>query len=257
MMLGVDVSHHQDPARVPWDTIAASSSFVICRATYGSKRDRAVVEHVRRARAVGLHVGLYAFFRSTERPIEQLSAFRAAAEACGYEPGDIAPALDVEEDPNVAKVTPEWEPAVRACVESLTKDYGALIAYITAREWSMLGRPQWLAALPLWVAHYRDGAPTTPDNQPALIHQHRVGPYDPNGPGGIFKGGFVIDQNRAFAPLPLAQRVPWRKADTAAELRAAAIAAQAVQFDDIGILRADAMRELAGLPTQRPEPGDS
>jgi GH25 family lysozyme M1 (1,4-beta-N-acetylmuramidase) len=241
---------------VPWDQIAASSSFAIMRACYGSKRDRACVEHVRRARAVGLHVGLYAFFRSTERPIEQLAAFRAAAEACGYEPGDIAPALDVEEDPNVAKVTPHWEPAVRECVDALQKDYGGCILYITAREWGMLGRPEWCLSLPLWVAHYRNGPPATPGDQPALIHQHRVGPYDPNGPGGGFKGNgeMVIDQNRAFGPLPLAARVPWRKADDGQEaLRRAAVAAQEIQVDVVGTLRTEAMRKLAGLDTQPPD----
>lgn len=254
---GVDVSHHQAPSAVPWDTIAATSSFCVARATYGSRRDRQVVEHVRRARAVGLQVGLYAFFRSTERPIEQLSAFRAAAQAAGYAPGDIVPALDVEADPNVAEVSPMWEPAVREMCDALAKDYSGVIIYITQREWRKLGMPTWVTQLPNWTAHYTSAErPLTPGNVEPLLWQHRIGPYDPSGPGGSFKGDFVIDQNRAFGPLPVASRVPWLKTNTPVvtgpTLRDVATAAQAHRIDDIGILRANAMKDMAGIESIRP-----
>lgn len=249
--LGIDVSHHQSAARLPWGTIAERSRFCIARACYGSRPDLRFADHLRQARRVGMQVGAYLFYRSTERQIEQLSTFHSVLETAGYQPGDIVPALDVEADPGVAKVSPSWEPAVREMCDALTKDYGGVILYITAREWQMLGMPTWCLSLPLWTAHYREGKPLTPGDVPCLIHQHRVGPYDPDGPGGMFKGALVIDQNRAFGPLPVAARVPWMKSNTpvvhSPTLKDVATAAQAHRFDDIGMIRINAMRELAGI----------
>jgi lysozyme len=275
-MFGIDVSHHQNPATLPWDTIAASSGFCICRATYGTMRDRQCAEHVRRARGVGLQVGLYHFFRPTQRAEDQLAVFRAAALGAKYQPGDIVPALDVEADPLPkpgTHVSPAWREGVEFMLEAFAREFGGAMVYITQREFNMLGAPKWLLGYPLWVAHYTGAAkPATPGNQPALIWQHRVGPYDPKGPGGYDKLRPVLDQNRASGPLPIAQRVPWGivPPDPRSEppppqigdddddlgwddLCAKAIAAQ---VDVVGAIHADGMREMAGLETQPPPEGD-
>lgn len=214
MTYGIDVSHHQKPAALPWDRIAHDSNFCIVRATYGAGlRDRECAEHARRARAVGLRVGLYHFFRPSQPVADQLAAFRSAAQAASYRPGDILPALDVEADPipKMQHVSPSWEPDVRAMAAALSADFGgACLIYITQREFGLLGKPAWLLEHPLWVAHYTGAKkPATPGNRPCLIWQHRVGPYVPNGPGGYDQALPELDQNRAFGNLPIVQRVPW------------------------------------------------
>lgn len=217
---GIDVSHHQKPAALPWDAIAAKSTFCICRATYGRMRDRECAEHMRRARGVGLLVGLYAFFRPSQPVADQVDAFCAAAQAAGYRSGDIVPALDVEADPipRMQHVSPEWEPKVKQMADALTVAFGQpCFIYITQREYGMLGKPAWLLSHPLWVAHYTGAPkPATPGNAPWTIWQHRVGPYDPDGPGGYLDApsSVQLDQNRAQGRLPIAQRTPWHWEDT-------------------------------------------
>jgi lysozyme len=214
-MFGIDVSHHQNPATMPWDTIAATSSFCIVRATYGAGlRDRHCAAHVRRARQVGLQVGLYHFYRPSQSPKDQILAFRAAAQAARYEPGDIIPALDIEADPipKMQHVSPAWQEGVLRVLDAMVGDFGNAMVYITQREFVQLGKPPWILERPLWVAHYTGAAkPATPGNKPALIWQHRVGPYDPQGPGGYtdVKGTLQLDQNRSFGELPRSVRVPW------------------------------------------------
>ncbi len=272
-MFGIDVSHHQNPATIPWDKIAHDSSFCIVRATYGAGlRDRHCAEHTRRARQVGMQVGLYHFFRPSQNVENQIIAFRKAAQAAGCAPGDIVPTIDVEADPipHNQPVTTEWEPGVKRMADALTVEFGApCMIYITQREFGMLGRPEWMLSHPLWVAHYTGAAkPATPNNAPWTIWQHRVGPYVANGAGGYDKKRPELDQNRANGPLPLAQRVPWGivppitlppseyqdNDDDWDELCAKAMAAQ---VDVTGALHADGMRELAGLETQPPPDDES
>lgn len=276
-MFGIDLSHHQAPASLPWARFKASSDFCIVRTTYGSKlRDRHCAEHLRRAREAGLQVGLYAFFRPSQDVEEQIKAFRAAAQASGYRPGDIVPALDVEADPlpKLQAVTPAWERDVKRFADAITYDFGTpCIVYITQREFGQLGKPGWILGHPLWCAHYTGAAkPATPGNQPALIWQHRVAIYDPNGPGGYDETPPpAIDQNRAFGTLPVSTRVPWGIVPPPApalleeedddgwdELCLPGITAEdraliaSLQVDVVGALRADGMREMAGLETQPP-----
>lgn len=200
---GIDLSHHQDPKGVPWERIGGECAFVICRATYGTTRDRQVTEHMRRARSEGVRVGLYHFFRSVQRLDDQLAAFSAAAEAAGYQVGDIVPAIDVEDDPKVADVSPSWMPSVHAFALACEERFGGRpIVYITQRDWIRAGKPQWMLHHPLWVAHYTTrSAPATPANTPWLIWQHRVGPFDPAGPGGSYQPG-LFDHNLCCGELP-------------------------------------------------------
>jgi lysozyme len=272
MSFGIDVSHHQNPASLPWPSIKDSSSFCIVRATYGSKlRDRHCAEHMRRAREAGLKVGCYHFFRPSQPVHEQIHAFRAAVQAAGYQPGDIVPALDVEHDPIPepgTNVGPAWEPGVRQFAEALAAEFGALpLIYITQREWIMLGKPSWVLDHPLWVAHYTNGTAATPGGKPWTIHQHRVAPYDPNGPGGHDSKRPELDQNRAIDPLPLSTRVPWgivpapvpapEREEDDDGLDDAVLRAQLLtqQVDIVSPIVANAMREMAGLPTQPPDGG--
>lgn len=204
---GIDVSHHQAPTSLAWSTIAQTSSFCIVRGSYGTMKDRVTAEHVKRARGVGLKVGLYHFFRPTQPVKDQLATFRAQLELAKIGTGDVIPTIDVEHDPipkpGVA-VSPAWQGSVLEFVDAMASELGDCMVYITQREFGMLGAPSWLLSRPLWVAHYTGAAkPATPGNRPWTIWQHRVGPYDPNGPGGYDKARPELDQNRLAGALPL------------------------------------------------------
>lgn len=203
---GVDVSHHQAPASLPWAKFGESSSFCICRGSYGTMKDRVTAEHVKRARDVGLKVGLYHFFRPSQPVVDQLAVFRAQLELAKIGVGDIVPVIDVEADPlpKATPVSPAWQGSVLEFVDAMVSELGDCMVYITQREFGMLGAPAWLLTRPLWVAHYSSASkPATPGNKPWTIWQHRVGPYDPNGPGGYDSAHPVLDQNRLAGALPL------------------------------------------------------
>lgn len=202
---GIDVSHHQDPAKLPWDEFRGKVDFVIARAAYGENLDRCAVEHVSRARDIGAKVGLYIFFRNI-RPLDaQFSALEQIADEIALGPGDIVPTIDVEEDPipSMRVVNPTWNLIVKDFADRITEKWGNALIYITQHNWHLLGSPAWVLDKPMWVAHYTtNAAPATPGNRLATIWQHRVGPFDPTGPGGeIDPNG--IDQDRLLMPLPL------------------------------------------------------
>lgn len=202
---GIDLSHHQNPEAVPWKEIGDSCQFVIARATYGATRDRQVLEHVRRARQVGCSVGLYHFFRISIPIADQLAAFLEIAQQANISDGDIIPTIDVEADPipRMQVVDPSWDVKAKELRDHFVDQFGACMVYITAREWSQLGKPQWVKDSPLWVAHYTTAAaPATPGNTVPTIWQHRVGPFAPNGGGGYDVKNPQFDQNRLMLPLP-------------------------------------------------------
>lgn len=203
---GVDVSHHQAPDSLPWQQFEESSSFCIVRGSYGTMKDRVTAEHVKRARSVGLAVGLYHFFRISQPVAAQINVFRQQLELAKIDVGDIVPTIDVEADPlpKMTAVSAAWQGSVLAFVDAIVDQFGFCMVYMTQREFNQLGAPAWLLTQPLWVAHYTGAAkPATPGNKPATIWQHRVGPYDPNGPGGYDKVHPLLDQNRLLGELPL------------------------------------------------------
>ncbi|RYZ01430.1 MAG: hypothetical protein EOO73_35625 [Myxococcales bacterium] len=210
---GIDLSHHQRAASQPWDKFEGKVDFVICRAAYGGlMRDREVIEHMRRARAIGAKVGLYQFFRPSQSVDRHWDELRAVADLVKLGEGDIVPALDIEHDPMPKPgqdVAPSWSPQCEELVSRIVQGFGDALVYITQREWRMLGKPQWLLERPLWVAHYTDRpTPATPNDAPATIWQHRVAPFDPHGPGGFDKKHPVLDQNRGLRDLPLIGSAP-------------------------------------------------
>lgn len=204
---GIDVSAHQNPDVVPWEKFRGKVDFVICRAGYGSTRDKHVVEHVARARSIGAKVGIYLFYRPSEEVGLQLDTLLDVAHDVGLGAGDIVPALDIEEDPlpSPQEVTPAWSRPCEEFVRAIAAQFGNALVYVTQREFGFMGSPAWVLEFPLWVAHYGVmRAPATPGNAPATLWQHRVANFDPLGPGGYYAGGGLqLDQNRLLAPLPL------------------------------------------------------
>lgn len=266
MFFGLDLSHHQRSASVPWDELARVAKFAIVRLTYGTTRDREAAEHIRRARAVGLVVGAYHFFRPDQGTQEQLDAFRAAGTAADYgHHNDIVPALDFEDDTAKRPITPADSPHAETLAHGLFMAFGVMpLVYITQRDWGRVGKPAWLLTHRLWVAHYAKPSrtePATPDGRPWTMWQHRVGPIDPTGPSGYYEPA-LYDQNRA-RELPLlstqvikpngvvsANGVADVDEDDATErLRAEAFAARMLAHEtDLLGLRDEAHREMATDP---------
>lgn len=211
MIYGIDVSHFQStvtPGGVAWSGLARTARFVIVRATYGTYRDPSAVAHVRAARLAGMWVGLYHFFRSTQPMQDQLTAFYAQAAACGIKIGDICPAIDIEDDPKVSTVSPAWSSDAERMTTELVDSFGECLVYLTQRDFGRLGKPAWVLERPLWTAHYTGAAkPATPGDKPCVIWQHRVGPYQMNGPGGVSQPQ-LLDQDRALLPIPSCARLP-------------------------------------------------
>lgn len=214
MLYGIDVSHHQNPAALPWETFNDASKFCIVRASYGTMRDRQTIEHLKRARDAGLKVGCYHFYRPSQSAHAQRDTFLAQLDLAKVGAGDIVPVLDVEADPlpKLQPVATSWQEGLRVILSALRDKFGNAMVYITQREFGQLGAPEWLLSFPLWVAHYTAAAaPATPGRRPWALWQHRVSRYLAFGPGGYDKTcppAEQLDQNRAV-DLPTIGALPF------------------------------------------------
>lgn len=204
---GVDLSRHQDPAAIPWESWKGQIDFAFARASYGAGlADRSAIAHIKNARAIGVRVGLYHFFRDLHTVSNQIAAFQAIASACKLGPGDIVPAVDLESD-DFAKRTavPSWSENARQLVATFAATYGECIVYINPSDFERLGKPSWVLERPLWIAKYTasETVPTIGGKTP-ILWQNRVDDFDPDAAGGYDKEAKMpIDQSRRLAPLPL------------------------------------------------------
>lgn len=242
MIPGIDVSHFQAPAAVPWKLLGAAGAFCIVRMTYGTARDERAGDHVARARAAGVRVGAYHFVRASQPVSEQLEVFREACHAADYgKHEDIVPAVDWEDDTAARPILPEHAPLVHELCAELAQAYGvAPLLYITQRDWGRVGSPEWAFDYPLWVAHYSSAArtaPATPGGRPWTIWQHRVGPLELTGPHGYYEPA-TYDHN-------LAQSLPLLDGTRFAQLPTAAPSGPPELLDPTEGLRAARLDELA------------
>jgi len=186
---GIDVSHHQAPSAINWSTLAKTHGFVFVRATYGTTRDRACADHVKRARAAGLKVGLYHFYRQTRSVESQLAAFAEVAELVKLGPGDLPPALDLEANTRWdGPPDPVRYGYASNILDAWEDQWGQFIVYTTQAFWHQMGKPaRWLDGL-LWVAHWGVKEPATPGGEPWDFWQHKVSPLE-----GVYR--HQLDQN--------------------------------------------------------------
>lgn len=255
---GVDISVFQPTWLVP-----QMIDFAIVRATFGKTRDKRAVEHVaalRRRSACA--VGLYHFFVPGQPTAEQLAAFDGAADACSISEGDSIPWIDVESPKGDGSMPPKtaWCDQLQEVVNSMRETYGQAGIYITQRDWTLLGKPQWMLELPLWVAHWRGapGAPASPGGVPPVLWQYRVGPWER---AALHRGEHAhpkaIDHDCCVASqLPLIVAPGEKLPDTQ---RPPAIPWMGLDEDDWEDLRAErdaAIRELEGPSTYEPDSED-
>jgi lysozyme len=275
-LYGIDVSHWQNPATLPWDTFNDHSKFCIVRTSYGTMRDKKTLEHLKHARGAGLKVGCYHFFRPSQPAQAQLDTYLAQLDLAKIGAGDIVPVLDVEADPlpTLQQVTPAWQDGVRLMLAALKSRFTNAMVYITQREFGHLGAPEWLLSFPLWVAFYSAAQKcATPGNRPWTLWQHRVDRYQAFGPGGYDKTvphSEMLDQNRAV-DLPLIGEVSHGVAPQPAEtneddagLEELILAHNQALLDDFVTTEAErrldagptAGRALLDYEADEPDPGD-
>lgn len=201
--LGMDVSHHQRP--IDWQRVAAAGyRYVFVRATYGSKQDRRFAEHWDGAKAAGLLVSAYHFFRESDPTQEQIDAF---FEVLGERRTDLPLVLDVETDPTPEVLSDDVTELVGDMLKEFERRDGRRpIIYSASSFWNvqMAYSSAW-KKYPLWVAHYSDASiPRMPRGWPDWVFWQ----FTPNGQvdgaiGNMNLSRFNGDYNalRAFAGL--------------------------------------------------------
>ena len=205
---GVDVSTFQQPSLVPQDI-----DFAIVRAAFGKTKDSRTISHVNalRARDVPPKLGLYTFFVPGHPVPEQLRAFLEQADACQIGDDDILPHIDIEDPSGGTKYppNPSWCDGLLELAMGIDEAFGGCGVYLTQRDFGRLGKPQWILARPLWVAHYPYGppfsGPATPGRMPAWCWQYAVGPWTPrqwNTPHG-WESLLAIDHDAVMTEIPL------------------------------------------------------
>jgi lysozyme len=156
--LGIDVSHHQSPDSVDYEKISRSDvRVVIARACYGIRPDATYAAHLGRARALGLTVGSYSFFRQQQDPEEQVEAWISQIDKIGGAVGDVLPALDLEDnrafDGEIVDRARYSEHAQQIAA-AIAERYGDCLLYLAPGFYEFLRKPEWMLQHPWWIAHY-------------------------------------------------------------------------------------------------------
>jgi GH25 family lysozyme M1 (1,4-beta-N-acetylmuramidase) len=149
-LLGVDVSHHQRPGTVGLGGVDVFHA----RATYGSRPDGAFRQHVNHAVKADIKlIGAYCFYRQSQSAEDQFNALRHACEGL---PLNLPPTIDLEWNTEFdGPVRPEaFHAGARSLVQSVAALWGECIVYTSPGFFQLLGRPDWVAERPKWLAHY-------------------------------------------------------------------------------------------------------
>lgn len=154
---GVDVSYHS--GRVDWTAAAAEGHvFGLTLATAGVDFiDPFFISHWERMRQAGLARGAYHFFVPDDDPEAQARAFLAHVV---FEPGDLAPVVDLE---TLGSEAGEDLPArLLAFIRIVEREVGTKpIIYTGPAFWNSTMNDQF-GDYPLWIAEYGVEQPTIP-----------------------------------------------------------------------------------------------
>lgn len=168
---GIDI--YQGDGGIDWSRVATGGKgFTFVRAAYGSSPDKLVVQNFVGAKHQGLKVGLYQFYRATISYKKQIVSFMDTVTSAkiGYGAGDLAPVLDIEDNPHYDG---PWDVKNNAAFIQGIKDWIIAvkskfncdpILYTRASFWKVLGNPTGFSQYPLWVANYQNanGKPAKP-----------------------------------------------------------------------------------------------
>ncbi|GAB2839743.1 hypothetical protein GCM10027277_03360 [Pseudoduganella ginsengisoli] len=172
MLKGIDV--YAGDGAIEWHRVADDgNAFAFVRGAYGDTLDKSAPPNAAAARAVGMKVGVYHFFRARIDPKIQLQTLIQALDLANVGPGDLPPVIDIEDNP---KYDGPWDTRDNAAYLAGVADWVAQvhqrigrapIIYTRASFWAQLDNPAGYSACPLWVASYRPDTPTLPSGWPA------------------------------------------------------------------------------------------
>lgn len=147
---GIDTSHWE--STILWDKVAASKKFVWCKATESyTYKDPDYKADIQAAKAAGMLVGSYHFFRWAGDTIKQTNFFLDTIQGM---PMDLPPVIDIEEN-NIGYGWKNYQTAIKLCLDMIEVKTGRKpIIYTSKNFWQYTGNPVWSKDYPLWVAHY-------------------------------------------------------------------------------------------------------
>jgi len=158
---GLDVSYYQ--GTINWSSVkSAGKQFVFIRVSDGTGFvDPNFGTYWAGAKAVGLTVGAYQYFRPSGDPIAQADLMVNKIQAAGYASTDIPPVIDVETTEGLSASTVlsrvnSW----LSRVQSRTGRQPVL--YTSPGFWNSIGAPQPTPLPYLWVANWGVSCPTLP-----------------------------------------------------------------------------------------------
>jgi len=227
MIQGLDLSHHQSPDKLNWGALkSAGYQFLICRASYGKgTADRQFVRFVELARLHGFKVGAYLFYRQTHSVEDQLAVFDAQLKKIGgLQPGDLFPALDMEENSANGDGKPNAAVFNSACfkiAESWRHRYGGAILYYSSffpSSWLGADKGAWRNQPGFfhWLADYSKpaGEPRHPDTPSWHIHQPQPRTIPEYANGKEIVDYDVTNSNVQLVTLSIPETEPTTKDET-------------------------------------------
>ncbi|HYO52276.1 glycoside hydrolase family 25 protein [Archangium sp.] len=158
---GIDVSYYQ--GTINWNSVkSAGKSFAIIRVSDGTGfQDPNFNTYWANAKAAGMTVGAYQFFRPTQDPIAQADLMVNKLNSAGFAATDIPPVIDVEVTGGLAASTVISR--VNTWLQRVQSRTGRLpMLYTSPGFWSGLGNPTPSPLPYLWVAHWGATCPTLP-----------------------------------------------------------------------------------------------
>ena len=158
---GIDVSYWQ--GTINWTSVkGAGKQFAMIRHSDGSYLDPQRFTNWNNAKAAGLTVGFYQFFRASQDPYAQADLILAALNTVnGNGRPNLPPVIDIEtyDGQSAATVISKVNKWL-AYVQSKTGRQPVL--YTSPGCWSGLGYPTPSPLPYLWDAHWTSGCPTVP-----------------------------------------------------------------------------------------------
>lgn len=165
---GIDISHHNgilDFKKIK----SAGISFVFIKTSEGAfLRDHYFKDNYRKAKAAGLLVGAYHFFRATVPPQKQADNFLGAVKDC---PLDLPPVLDWEvTDHQSVELNCSCALKWLDLIEIATKKVP--IIYTSPSFFESMKNPKEFKRFPLWLAHYSEKPRVPKPWDSFAIHQY-------------------------------------------------------------------------------------